>query len=478
MKQFDDSDAGIRPGGIATMASLMVGISLEREAIEELRAALGGPLFLPGEAEYDIARQLWNGMIDKHPALIVRPTGVFDIRLAVQFAASNGLSVSIKGGGHNVAGHAVGDDSLMFDMSAMRGVRVDPKRHTAWVQAGALWGDLDRETSVFGLATTGGVVASTGVAGLTLGGGIGWLVGKHGMSIDNLLSIEIVTADGEFLIANAESHSDLFWALRGGGGNFGVVTAFEFALHPVSTVLAGFVAYPVSEARSVLEFYRDFALSTPDELTVYCQLCTDPESGMRIVVIVGCWSGDLVEGEAIFAPLRQFGAPVMDTIQQVSYQEWQRAFEEENPHGLRYYWKGTLFDELSDDALDIIDDLASLPELPRCIAAIECYRGKLNRVDPTATAFPHRSARFQLVTIGGWEDPTDDAAGANWVRNLTTALAPHALNGSFLNFNALESADRSERVRAGFGMNWDRLVAIKRRYDPTNVFRENNNIAV
>ncbi len=455
------------PGRVAT---------LDSSAVDRLRGQIDGVVMLPGEAGYDEARAVWNGMVDKRPALIVRPAGVADIQVAVRFAAARGLSVSIKGGGHIVAGHAVREGALMLYLAAMRGVEVDPAARTARVQGGALWSDFDLETAKHGLATTGGVIASTGVAGLTLGGGIGWLVGKHGMSIDNLLSVELVTADGAVVSASVESHPDLFWALRGGGGNFGVATSFEFALHPQGDVLAGIVAWPVAKAAEVLAFYREFTESAPDEMGAYALMTTDAESGMRVVVIAVCWPGDAAEGERLIAPVRAFGEPILEMIGQMPYPHWQALFEAEYPHGSRYYWKGNLLRKLEDGVLDAIVEHGTEPATPTCKVVVEWYRGAMNRVDPTATAFAHRDAEFQIVNIGHWDDPAQDEAGIAWTRDVYAAIEPFSLNGSFLNFNAFDGEESSERVRAGYGPNLGRLKEIKRRYDPSNLFRENNNI--
>lgn len=453
-------------------------VGIDPEAIELLRAHLGGAVLLPGEAAYDQARRIWNGMIDKHPALIVQAAGAADVRLAVRVAREQGYRISMKGGGHNVAGYAVCDGGLMLDLSLMRGVWVDPVTRTARVQAGALWADVDRETEVFGLATTGGVISSTGVAGLTLGGGIGWLVGKHGMAIDNLLSVDLVTADGESITASVDRHPELFWALRGGGGNFGVATSFEFALHPQGNVLAGYVAYPIEQARDVLAFYRDFSATAPEELTTYAQLSLDPESGERLAIIAVCWPGDPEEGHRAVAALQDFGAPLASMIDLMSYRDWQRAFDAEFPHGRRYYWKGSLMRRLDDEMLDAVVQHGANPPLPDSMVAIEGYRGPMNRVDPAATAFPHRSAEYQVVIVAANDDPAGDQAGRAWARGLHTAIDRHALNGGFLNFNSLDDNERWDRVRAGFGDNWERLRSVKRRYDPTNCFRDNSNIPV
>ena len=463
---------------VMTEMSLKGAERIDATQLTRLAEQINGNILLPASEEYESARTVWNGMVDKRPALIVQPTDVSDIRRAVTFARTEGLPVSIKGGGHNVAGHAVSEGGLMLDLEAMRSVVVNPARRTARVQGGALWSDFDRATAAHGLATTGGVISSTGVAGLTLGGGIGWLVGKHGLSIDNLLEVDLVTADGAFLTVNETNQPDLFWALRGGGGNFGVATSFTFALHPQGDVLAGLIAYPVEAAAEVLEFYRKFTAQSPDDLTVYAQLTTDPESGMRIVAVAVFWPGDIAEGEAVIAPLRQFGTPLMEMIGTMPYVDWQVMLDAAFPHGRRYYWRGHLMRELPDQVLDALVAHGSAPSLPWSTLVIEFYDGAMNRVDPAETAFRHRDARYQTVIIGGWDDPADDQTGIEWVRATSADIAPHALNGSFLNFNSQEGQESAQtsRVRAGYGSNWDRLVAIKRRYDPTNVFRENNNI--
>jgi FAD/FMN-containing dehydrogenase len=451
--------------------------SLDPETVKTLRGHLDGQLLLPENEGYDEARRVWNGMIDKRPALIVRASGVADIQRAVTFAREHALPISIKGGGHNVAGHAVSDGGLMLDLGGMRAVWVDPEAGTARGQGGALWADVDRETATFGRATTGGVISHTGVGGLTLGGGVGWLVGKHGMTIDNLRSVDLVTADGEFVTASAEEHPDLFWALRGGGGNFGVATSFAFALHPLREVLAGVVAYPVARARDMLAFYREFTAATPDALTVYAQIATNPTLGMRVAAMAVCWSGDLADGARVLEPLRAYGEPVIETIQPTPYAAWQRTFDPKYPHGRRYYWKGSLLADLQDPVLNAIVEHATDPSLPWLNATIECYRGAMNRFGATETAFPHRDAHYQLVIVGAVDDPADDATAITWARGLHAATERYALNGTFLNFNALDRGDRRDRVRAGYGPNWARLVDVKRRYDPQNIFHENNNVA-
>lgn len=445
--------------------------------IAALRDRLAGSLHLPGEEEYDERRRVWNGMIDRRPALIVVPASEADIQASVRFAAGAGLAVSIKGGGHNVAGHAVGEDALMLDLGDMRDVVVDPDRRVATAQGGALWGDLDRATAAYGLATTGGVIASTGVAGLTLGGGIGWLVGKHGMAIDNLREVRIATADGSLRTASETSHPDLFWALRGGGGNFGVVTSFTFALYPLTDVLAGYAAWPIAEARRVLDFYRSFTMSAPEELTCYAELSTDAESGERVIALGFCWPGDLAVGEEILAPVFGFGEPIATEHGPMPYVEWQAAFEAQFPHGRRYYWKSSLHRALPDSALDAIARLGESPPVAWATIEIEWYRGAMNRVDPAATAFAHRDAEYQIVCVGGWDDPADDEAGVAWTRAVHAAASEGALDGAFLNFSSVDGEQMSRRVLAGYGANLSRLREIKRRYDPENLFRVNNNVA-
>lgn len=445
--------------------------------VEGLREQVNGQVLVPGDSGYGEARRIWNGMIDKRPAVIVRAVSDVDVQRAVDFARDNGLELSIKGGGHNVAGLAVAEGGVMLDMGEMSAVQVDPVSRTARVQGGALWRHVDAATAKYGLATTGGVISSTGVAGLTLGGGIGWLVGKYGMAVDNLLSATVVTASGEIVIASEASHPDLFWAIRGGGGNFGVVTSFEFKLHPVSEVLAGFVAFPVAEARQVLERYRDFTMTAPDELTAYAQISKDPESGERVIAISVFWPGKIEEGERIIDPVRSFGTPIAEMIAPMPYAEWQQLFDAEFPHGFRYYWKGSLLRELDDVVLQEMADRVSDPPHEWSGAAIEWYRGAMNRVDPGATAFAHRDAEYQLVMVAAWDDDADDASAIEWTRGLYQAVAPHGIDGSFLNFNNFDADERTARVRAGYGSNWDRLVEIKRRYDPENLFNQNNNIS-
>jgi FAD/FMN-containing dehydrogenase len=447
---------------------------VDPEDVTALRSALGGQLYERGDSGYERARAIWNGMIGKRPALVVCPAGVADVRRAIEFARRHDLPLTVKGGGHNVAGNAVADGGMMLNLAAMRGVRVDPAARTARVGGGGTWADVDREASVFGLATTGGVVAATGVGGLTLGGGIGWLVGKHGMTIDNLLEVDLVTADGDFWTVIADEHPDLFWALRGGGGNFGVVTSFTFQLHPVDQVFTGTINYPIEAVGAVLERYREFTATAPDEITTYAGIQTDEESGAPTCGFAFCYAGEPREGERVIAPLRRLGTPLLEEIAVMSYLDCQSG--PEFPYGDRYYWKSNLFRELSDEALlAIAEQGARAPAMIGGIA-IEHYHGAFNRPAIGDTAYAHRDVHYQLVILGCWEDAADDDAGIGWVRETFAATEPYAKQAQFLNFNIFDAGDQVRRVRAGYGPNWDRLVAIKRRYDPCNVFRANNNI--
>ncbi len=450
--------------------------TIDLDRLEELRARLGGVAHLPGEAGYAAALSLWNGMIDGHPALVVQAAGVSDVMCAIAFAREHGLELSIKGGGHSVAGYATTDGGLMLDLELMRHVRVDPERRTAQVAGGARWADLDREAGAFGLATTGGVISTTGVAGLTLGGGVGWLIGKHGLASDNLRSVDLVTAAGELVTASVDSHADLFWALRGGGGNFGVATSFEFDLHPQPMVYAGMVAHPPDRAREVLDLFRTVSESAPDELTTYCGVLAEPEQGQRIAGIPFCWSGDMDRAEDVLKPILAFGPPVMTMAGPMPYAAWNGANDALFPHGRRYYWKSAVMRELDDAVLEAVAEFGANAPLPWLNVTIECYAGEMNRRDPDSTAFPHRDARYQVVIVGAWDEPEQDEIGKRWARDLHAAIAPYAKDGDNLNFVALDAHNRRERIRAGYGQHWDRLVEIKRRYDPDNVFHRNNTI--
>ncbi len=443
-----------------------------------------GRLIGAGDADYDIARAVWNGAIDRRPRLIAQCIGTADVVAAVRFARDHDLEIAIRGGGHNVAGTAVCDDGIVIDLSAMRGVRVDPAARKAWVQGGALWGDVDRETQAHGLATTGGIVSHTGVAGLTLGGGIGWLMRKHGLTVDNLLAADVVTAEGELMRASEEEHPDLFWALRGGGGNFGVVTAFEFRLHPVGpTILAGPVLWDAAEAGEVLRFYRDFIRDAPDELGTIVKFTTAPPLPVipenlhwRPVVMVGaCYAGPVEDGEQALRPLRACGTPLHDLVGPKPYLELQSALDSTVLHGWNYYWKASHLPELSDDIIDVIAARAFSFSSPRSYTAMFHLKGAVGRIAAGRTAFANRHASHAIIHHAAWR-PGEDFGDQEtaWARKFFAALGSFR-EGVYVNF--LGGDEDPGRVREAYGDTvYDRLVDVKTTYDPNNVFHHNQNI--
>jgi len=449
-------------------------VELDSASIDTFRSSLRGELLRPGDADYDATRAVWNGMIDKRPALIARCTGTADVIEAVNFAREHQMLVSIRSGGHNVAGNAVCDDGLMIDLSPMKGIWVDPTQRTARAQAGVLWGEFDRETQQFGLATTGGVVSTTGVAGLTLGGGVGWLNGKYGLAIDNLLSVDIVTADGNLVTASASEHPDLFWGVRGAGANFGVVTSFEFRLHPVGPmILGGMVIHPFERAREVLHFYREFTANEPDELTTYAAMLTGPD-GNLVVALVICYAGPIDEGERVIAPLRLFGPPVADMIGPMPYRSQQSMFDEAFPHGRQSYWKSSLMHAIDDDAIDIAIDYMSRVPSAGTATLFEHYHGAYARSEGGETAFSHRSDPYDFVILSVWDDRAETPANVRWTREFFETMRPHLSTGVYV--NVLDNDEGVDRVKAAYGDNYERLVALKHKYDPTNLFRMNQNI--
>jgi FAD/FMN-containing dehydrogenase len=446
---------------------------LEEATVQKLADSLRGPLLGPGEPGYDEARKVWNGMIDRRPALIARCAGVADVIAAVGFARAHDLLVSVRGGGHKITGNAVCDGGLMIDLSGMKSVRVDPARRTARAEAGLTWGEYNHETQAFGLASTGGVVSTTGIAGLTLGGGLGWLMGKHGLSCDNLLSADLVTADGQFLTASADQHPDLFWGLRGGGGNFGVVTSFEYRLHPVGPVLAGMVLHPMAKAREVLRFYRDYARSCPDALTAFAALMTSHDGDPVVAIVVG-YIGDLAEGEALVAPVRKFGSPLVDTIAPMSYVQLNQMFDAAFPYGgVQRYWKSSFLKQLGDDVLEILIDRAATMRSPMSMVGFFHVHGAATRVDPNETAFGLRADQWDYDVISQWNDPGESAGHIQWTREFWTAVKPFATGEVYVNHL---DAEEGTRIRAAYSDNFGRLVALKNKYDPTNLFRLNQNI--
>jgi FAD/FMN-containing dehydrogenase len=451
---------------------------------EAMRDRLGGSLHLPGEPGYDQARAVWNAMIDRYPAAVVRAGGAGDVTLAVNAARELGIPISIRGGGHHIAGDAVCDGGLMLDLSPMKSVRIDPIARTATVEPGVTLAELDREAQAFGLATPLGINSTTGVAGLTLGGGFGWLSRKHGLTVDNLVAADLVLASGEPARASPDANPDLFWAIRGGGGNFGVVTSFEYRLHPVGPeVLAGLVVHPASDARRILQGYRRAVASAPDELTCWTVLRKAPPlpflppevHGREVLILAMCWIGDPEQGQRHLAPIRSLGHPIADVVGPAPFAAWQQAFDPLLTPGRRNYWKSHDLLELGDGAIDVLlEHLASLPS-PECEIFIAHLGGAVNRVPATATAYPHRDIEFAVNVHARWGDVAQDRACIGWARALFHRLAPHATGGVYVNFMP---EDESERVsRGAYGANYRRLSLLKARYDPTNLFRRNRNIA-
>lgn len=449
-------------------------LNIAEETIQQFRAGLRGELILPDDEGYDTARLIWNAMIEKYPAMIVRCVGVSDVINSVKFARANNVPISVRGGGHNIAGNALCDGGLVIDMSSTKSIRVDPVAKTARAEPGLTWAEFDHETQAFGLATTGGVVGSTGIAGLTLGGGVGWLHAVHGLTIDNLLSADVVLADGSFVRASASENEDLFWALRGGGGNFGIVTSFEYQLHPVSHVLAGPVFHPAERAVEVLRFYREFTASLPDQLAVYTGFLTDPE-GNRLIGIVVCYVGDIEEGERLIKPVREFGPPVADMIGLIPYRALQSMFDAAFPHGIQNYWKSGFMNDLSDEALETIAQYAVAPPSPSSMVMIENYHGAYGRVPPTETAYNHRDANYDLLILASWTDKAQSDANVEWARSFYKAVQPHLSDKTFPNLMGQEEI--ANRAKDAYGLNFERLGEIKKKYDPTNFFRANVNIA-
>jgi FAD/FMN-containing dehydrogenase len=448
-------------------------LKVDLPVLEELRAHVQGPVIGPADPDYQTARKVHNGMIDKRPAVIVRCSGVADVMAALQFGLRHGLPIAVKGGGHNVAGNAVCDDGIVIDLSRMKGMRVDPSKRVAWAQAGLTWGEFDRETQAFGLATTGGAVSTTGIAGLTLGGGIGWLQRKLGLTCDNLLGADVVTADGRFLPANATQNADLFWGLRGGGGNFGIVTSFEYRLHPVGQVLGGPVVHPFSAAKDAFKFYRDFSQSAPDELFCEFDLGALPD-GQRAVFLFMCYAGPLEEGEKVLAPVREFGSPIADMLQPMAYCDLQRAFDADFPFGVKNYWKSSNLAQLSDEAIDTMVAFMEAAPSTAPLVIIDQFGGAVARVPDDATAFGHREAEYDLIIAAVWSEDAEQQAHIEWARSFWDAMQPHSVASVYVNYLSEEGPDR---VRAAYGgEHWARLVALKNRYDPDNVFRNNQNI--
>ncbi|HXJ84976.1 MAG TPA: FAD-binding oxidoreductase [Candidatus Methylomirabilis sp.] len=461
-------------GDVATLSGRHVELG-ERD-LRKLASSLSGPLLTPADAGYDDARAIWNRMMDRRPALIVRCAGAADVVASLRFARERDLLISVKGGGHNVTGNAVCAGGLMLDLSAMREARVDPERRVVAVGGGVTWKDVDTATQRHGLATVGGIVSSTGVAGLTLGGGHGWLMREHGLACDNLVAAEVVTADGTRLRANADEHPELFWGLRGGGGNFGIVTSFEFRLHPVSTILGGMLLYPLTRAREILELYRDLASAAPDELTVGT-LVTTWHDGTPVIAAALCYSGAVDLGESVISSLRRLGRPMLDAVRPRPYGELQSMFDATNPPGCWYYKTGYLDGDMfrKDGFIDTLLEHCDFPSpSPLSRIYIEHLGGAMGRVPSEQTAFVHRSAPFDLIVIAGGFRPEDADKNVRWARATSDAMRPFMSGAAYVNYLGADAG--IDAVRSAYGPAYQRLVALKNRYDPANVFRLNQNI--
>jgi FAD binding domain/Berberine and berberine like len=439
---------------------------------QELGSGLRGELVCPGDRGYDTARAVFNGMIDRRPLAVIRAVEASDVVGCISFARRHDLRLSVRGGGHSVAGNAVREGAIMLDLSGMKALRVDPETQTVRAGPGLTLGEFDRATQAFGLATTLGVVSTTGIAGLTLGGGLGWLNGRYGLACDNLISAEVATADGQLLRASAQENQDLFWGIRGGGGNFGVVTCFEYQLHPVDLVLAGGLSYPLDMAPRVLRYYDDFVKAAPDELSTVASLGLTPD-GEPTVSIVVCYCGPIDEGEQVLRPLRTFQSPVDDGIHPMPYTVLQSIRDEGFPSGRLHYWKSGWLRDLTDGAIQTL--MQFLPRMPSSASGIglQQLHGAASRVAPSATAFPHRAEQYDFLIGSQWADATDSHRNVQWTRALFEAMQPHLEESVYVN-NLGDEGPR--RVQAAYGENYPRLAAMKRTYDPDNLFRANQNI--
>ena len=449
-----------------------VGNVVDEAIVQVFKLGLRGELLRPGDDAYDDARKVFNAGIDRRPAMIARCADTSDVVNSVNFARTHNLLVAIRGGGHNVAGTGVCDGGIVIDLSKMKRMSVDPELLTARAQPGLLAGEFDFITQSFGLATTLGIISHTGIAGLTLGGGSGWLQGKYGMACDNLLSVEIVTADGRTLTASATENEDLFWGVRGGGGNFGVVTSFEYQLHPVDQVFGGMVVHELTNARDLLRFYRDFALESPDELGTMPLFATSP-AGRPVIALFGCYSGSIEEGEKVLKPLRSFGSPFSDFFGAMNYVDMQSYLDWGFPKGRLQEWKSSFLPFLSDESIEVLIEYAVTKPSPMSAFVLQHLHGAACRVSPTETAFAHRSEKHDLLIISMWEDPSESDKNITWTREFLEAMHPFLEQGVYVNNLGDEGEDR---VRAAYGPNYERLVTLKNKYDPTNFFQVNQNI--
>ncbi len=445
-----------------------------RDAVDQLRSAVAGEVYTPDDTGYEQVRRIHNGMIDKRPAVIVRCQNTADVVDAVNFAREHELEISIRGGGHNVAGRALTDGGLMVDTQTMKGVHVDPASRRVRAQPGLTWNEYNRATAAYGLATTGGVVSTTGIAGLTLGGGLGWLMGKYGMAVDNVRSVEVVGANGQIFTADEQQHTDLYWALRGGGGNFGVASSFEYDAHPVSTVFGGLIAFALPDAPRVWEFFGDFSADAPDELVLMMALVHAPDgSGHKIAAVGMCHCGNLSDGEEAAAAIRSAATPLIDMLGPLPYPVQNTLLDAGFPKGARNYWKSAYFKEITAETVALmVERFAQTPSIMTGMV-IEHFHGAVTRVPATMTAFPHREPGYNLVIPGVWPDAKDDDANIAWVRDTYDALTPYMAEAVYVNYLG---DDDTSRVQAAYGPCWERLQQVKRSYDPDNVFHLNQNI--
>ncbi len=454
----------------------MSSIGCVASAAAELAATFAGELLKPSDVAYDDVRRVHNGLVDKRPALIARCRGVADVVNAVNLTRRLGLEVAVRGGGHNVAGRATIDGGVMIDLSPMKGIHVDPKSRTVWAQGGATWGELNRETQLHGLAVTGGVVSTTGIAGLTLGGGLGWLMCKHGLALDNLRTVELVTSDGKVLRASEQEEPDLFWALRGGGGNFGIATSLEYALHPVGpTVMGGPIIHAIDSSRAVLEFYRQCTRSLADEHTLFATLTHAPDgSGTKVAALVTCHCGPPTDAERALRPLQQFGPPVLDAVAPMSYSQLNTMLDANYPKGALNYWKSNFLTDLSDLAIDTMIACFARCPTPMGQLLLEHIHGAATRVGASDTAFPHRREGYNFLVLAQWMQPSDTSECIAWARETYERMQPFFASGRYVNY--LDDDEVGNPVAAAYGPNYRRLQQIKAKYDPKNFFRMNQNI--
>ncbi len=455
---------------------------INKNLLDEFRKDFKGQLIRPGDPTYDQDRKVWNGMIDKHPALIARCSSKDDIIRSVNFARENDLLTAVRGGGHNIAGNAVCDDGIVIDLSLMKAIEIDPERRIATADPGLVWGEFDRATEPFGLLTTGGLISTTGIAGFTLGGGIGWMMRKFGLTCDNLISADVITADGHSLTANENENPDLFWGLKGGGGNFGIVSRFQFKLHPINRHMGSLIIYPFEKARDLLRFFNDFILEIPDEISPMLAFMTAPPApfipqnmhGQKVVAIVTSYIDQNEAGDRAIRTLQEWGKPIADLTGPMPYTAWQSMLDADAPAGFQNYWKSTYIKDINEGAIEAM--LTILPHVPspRTMVHLQLLGGAVSRVPEDATAFAHRDSPIVMNIVSLWEDVSQNQRNIEWTRRLYEAMAPFSTGGVYVNFLGEEGEDR---VRAAYGpKHYERLAALKRKYDPTNFFRLNQNI--